>query len=143
MLVAKTQILAHLANFSYDPVNYDWLRQLNVIDLFLDMLTESNDKWVEFAMGGICNLCIDPKNSKIIVESDGISLILKCLGSSNEETVMSTLLIIYYLMETYTNKIIIPVVIDCLKKYSSCKNNRIKNLSVLILQDLPSSKSSN
>ena len=32
---AKLQVLANLANFAYDPINYEYLRQLNVIDLFL------------------------------------------------------------------------------------------------------------
>jgi len=32
---AKLQVLANLANFAYDPINYEYLRQLNVVDLFL------------------------------------------------------------------------------------------------------------
>ena len=31
----KLQVLANLANFAYDPVNYDYFRQLNILDLFL------------------------------------------------------------------------------------------------------------
>jgi hypothetical protein len=31
----KHQVLANLANFAYDPVNYEYFRQLNVLDLFL------------------------------------------------------------------------------------------------------------
>ena len=31
----KRQVLANLANFSYDPINYQFLRRLKVIDLFL------------------------------------------------------------------------------------------------------------
>ena len=33
----KQQILANLANFAYDPVNYEFFRQLNILDLFLGM----------------------------------------------------------------------------------------------------------
>lgn len=32
---AQQQVLANLANFAYDPVNYDWLWEVNVVDLFL------------------------------------------------------------------------------------------------------------
>ena len=32
---AKEEILANLANFAYDPINYDHFRKLNVADLFL------------------------------------------------------------------------------------------------------------
>ncbi|KAJ6660338.1 hypothetical protein lerEdw1_017761 [Lerista edwardsae] len=48
---AKEQVLANLANFAYDPKNYEYLRQLKVLDLFLDALTEDNETLVEFALG--------------------------------------------------------------------------------------------
>lgn len=54
---SKEKIIANLANFAYDPYNYTFLRQLNVLELFLDCLTEPNEKLVEFAIGGICNAC--------------------------------------------------------------------------------------
>ena len=34
---SKQQILANLANFAYDPINYEFIRQLNIVDLFLGM----------------------------------------------------------------------------------------------------------
>lgn len=37
-LDAKCQVLANLANFSYDPINYPHLQKLNVAELFLGML---------------------------------------------------------------------------------------------------------
>lgn len=48
---AKEQVLANLANFAYDPRNMEHLKELQVTDLFLDMLTEENDNFVEFGMG--------------------------------------------------------------------------------------------
>lgn len=48
---AKEQVLANLANFAYDPKNMEHLKELQVTDLFLDMLTEENDNFVEFGMG--------------------------------------------------------------------------------------------
>lgn len=48
---AKEQVLANLANFAYDPSNYQYLRQLQVLDLFLDSLSEENETLVEFAIG--------------------------------------------------------------------------------------------
>ncbi|XP_063473325.1 armadillo repeat-containing protein 7 isoform X3 [Symphalangus syndactylus] len=48
---AKEQVLANLANFAYDPSNYEYLRQLQVLDLFLDSLSEENETLVEFAIG--------------------------------------------------------------------------------------------
>ncbi len=54
---AKLQIMANLANFAYDPINFEAFRKLNILDLFLDHLDEPNAKLVEFAIGGICNCC--------------------------------------------------------------------------------------
>ncbi|XP_029418569.1 armadillo repeat-containing protein 7 isoform X3 [Nannospalax galili] len=48
---AKEQVLANLANFAYDPGNYQYLRQLQVLDLFLDSLSEENENLVKFAIG--------------------------------------------------------------------------------------------
>lgn len=32
---SKEQVLANLANFAYDPINYEHFKKLNVVDLFL------------------------------------------------------------------------------------------------------------
>jgi KaiC/GvpD/RAD55 family RecA-like ATPase len=55
---AKEQVLANLANFAYDPINYEFLRKLNVIDLFLDQLSEENTNFVRFGLAGLCNLAL-------------------------------------------------------------------------------------
>ncbi|XP_028354097.1 armadillo repeat-containing protein 7 isoform X6 [Physeter macrocephalus] len=63
---AKEQVLANLANFAYDPSNYQYLRQLQVLDLFLDSLSEENETLVEFAIANVPN----PKsNSFLSIES--------------------------------------------------------------------------
>lgn len=43
--------MANLANFAYDPRNMEALRMLQVTELFLDMLTEENENFVEFGIG--------------------------------------------------------------------------------------------
>lgn len=101
---AKQEILAHLANFAYDSVNYEYLRQLHVIDLFLDMLIEEDIELKRFGIGGLCNCCIDPKNIEIILkpENKGLLLIKKCLSSSDEETVLSAITTLFYLLNPTT-----------------------------------------
>uniref|UniRef100_A0A671SR26 Armadillo repeat-containing protein 7-like n=2 Tax=Sinocyclocheilus anshuiensis TaxID=1608454 RepID=A0A671SR26_9TELE len=42
---------ANLANFAYNPSNIEALRLLQVNELFLDMLTEENENFVEFGIG--------------------------------------------------------------------------------------------
>ncbi|WMV23646.1 hypothetical protein MTR67_017031 [Solanum verrucosum] len=109
----KEKIVANLANFAYDPYNFTFLRQvkklpneycihriflvscpniscdvkqLNVIELFLDCLTEPNEKLVEFGIGGICNACADPANAALVTQNDGIPLIVQCLSSPVRST---------------------------------------------------------
>ncbi|CAN6468565.1 unnamed protein product [Victoria cruziana] len=84
---SKEKIVANLANFAYDPYNYDFLRRLNVMELFLDCITEPNEKLIEFGVGGICNACVDPLNAQMIVQSGGIPLIIQCLSSPVRNTV--------------------------------------------------------
>ena len=93
----KLQVLANLANFAYDPVNYDYFRQLNILDLFLgkkthmpwneccllsaDVLAEEKDeKMIEFAMGGVCNCCLDKQNKAYLLKNECIDFTVKCLS---------------------------------------------------------------
>lgn len=131
----KEQILANLANFSYDPINYEWLRQLNVIDLFLDMITEPADKIVEFAMAGICNLCCDRLNQEVIIKNNGITAIKKCLSSSNEETVLSAITTLYFLVNPKTRAdILTKGVLNALQAYSHAPSVRLKNISKVFIE---------
>jgi len=65
--------LANLANFAYDPINYGYMRQLQIIDLFLHTLSENNPKLIRFAIGGICNLSLGKLYNKI----EKINIILR------------------------------------------------------------------
>lgn len=94
----KKQVLANLANFAYDPINYEYLRKLNVLDLFLDVLVEETDaKMIQFSIGGICNCCLDKLNKEFFIANDAISIIAKHLSSSNLETLQSALTTLMFL----------------------------------------------
>ncbi|NXU65389.1 ARMC7 protein, partial [Horornis vulcanius] len=133
---AKEQVLANLANFAYDPSNYEYLRQLQVLDLFLDMLTEDNETLVEFAMGGLCNLCLDKTNKEYILEASGVEPIINCLSSSNEETVVSAVTTLMFLTTTRSRAqtTALPVV-ECMLRFSLSANTRLSNLASIFLQD--------
>ena len=47
---------------------------------------ETEKKMVEFAMGGLCNCCLDKLNKSYIVENDGVELTVKCLSRSVRAT---------------------------------------------------------
>lgn len=53
---SKRQVLANLANFAYDPINYPHIRSQGVIDLFIDQLVSDDNKLITFAAAGLCNL---------------------------------------------------------------------------------------
>ncbi|XP_063265684.1 armadillo repeat-containing protein 7 isoform X1 [Prinia subflava] len=133
---AKEQVLANLANFAYDPSNYEYLRQLQVLDLFLDMLTEDNESLVEFAMGGLCNLCLDKTNKEYILEANGVEPIINCLSSSNEETVVSAVTTLMFLTtpRSRAQTTALPVV-ECMLRFSLSANTRLSNLACIFLQD--------
>lgn len=133
---AKEQVLANLANFAYDPKNYDYLRDLQVTDLFLDMLTEDNENFVEFGMGGLCNLSMAPEFRDFILQNDGINLITNCLSSRNEETVLSAITILMNLITADSrSEITQPGVLHCMLRFSLSESPRLRNLASVFLQD--------
>lgn len=56
ILESKRQVLANLANFAYDPINYPYIRSQKVIDLFIEQLLSEDNKVITFAAAGLCNL---------------------------------------------------------------------------------------
>ncbi|XP_049514779.1 armadillo repeat-containing protein 7 isoform X1 [Dermacentor silvarum] len=88
---AKEQVLANLANFAYDPVNYDHFKRLNILSLFMDQLDSANDNLREFAIGGICNLSSDQDFRAEVLKPENLSKLISCLSTSQEETVLSTI----------------------------------------------------
>ncbi|XP_068120103.1 armadillo repeat-containing protein 7 [Hyperolius riggenbachi] len=133
---AKEQVLANLANFSYDPNNFSDLQQLQVPDLFMDMLTEDNENLVEFGIGGICNMCLDKTIKRHILSSGGLSLIINCLSSSREETVLSAVTALMYLCTAASRaEIITPPVVECMLRFSVSANSRFSNLAKIFLED--------
>ncbi|KAF5180404.1 Armadillo repeat-containing protein, partial [Thalictrum thalictroides] len=117
---SKEKVVAHLANFAYDPYNFSFLRQLNVLELFLDCITEPNEKLVEFGAGGVCNACVDPANAAVIAECGGIPLIIQCLSSPVTNTVNYALGALYYLCNpTNEEEILKPEVIEVIKRYAA------------------------
>ncbi|CAN6572851.1 unnamed protein product [Malus baccata var. baccata] len=133
---AKEKIVANLANFAYDPYNYAFLRQLNVLELFVDCITEPNEKLVEFGVGGICNCCADPANAAIITQCGGISLVIQCLSSPVRNTVNYAIGSLYYLCNASNRKEIIkPEVVDVMKRYAAAEavNVSFSNLAKAFL----------
>ncbi|XP_072523619.1 armadillo repeat-containing protein 7 [Salminus brasiliensis] len=133
---AKEQILANLANFSYDPRNMGALRMLQVTELFLDMLTEENENFVEFGIGGLCNISMDQECRDQILESEGVPLVVGCLSSHRDETVLSAITTLMNLSTPASHsKITDSAVVQCMLRLSLTQNPRLSNLATVFLQD--------
>lgn len=114
----KEQIVANLANFCYDPRNGPQLRQLNVVDLFFDILkepasifltsaTEPNsqptvstftNRLVDFALGGLSNLsAASPIDRQLLIDSPNLSYVAACVTSPEASHVVHSLTILIHL----------------------------------------------
>ena len=92
----KEEVVANLANFAYDPINYTFLGRLRIMDLFLDIMDVDQDdndssnashkaiptsparkhQLVEFAMGGIRNCVADPHLQEQFIAGDGVDILV-------------------------------------------------------------------
>ncbi|PKY38496.1 ARM repeat-containing protein [Rhizophagus irregularis] len=138
---AKYQVLAILANFAYDPINYDWLLQLNVVDLFLDTLSEPDEKLKEFGLGGLCNLCLETRNKEHIIDNGGIPMIIDCLSNENLNTQLSAITTLIFLITPKSEQFILTEhVKEEIIKLLQCDSVCVKNLATIFLEDYFSSK---
>lgn len=94
---SRKEALAHLANFAYDPINYDFFRRLNIIELFQDAATDEDPDTADFAVAGLCNLSVDPANHALIVAGDGLDTLLKTAASARASMAVSALGTLFYL----------------------------------------------
>ncbi|GAB2298563.1 hypothetical protein Dimus_032631 [Dionaea muscipula] len=148
---SKEQIAANLANFAYDPYNYVYLRELNVLELFLDCITEPNERLVEFGAGGVCNACADPENGRVVVRCGGIPLVVQCLSSPVRNTVNYALAALYYLLccegegeGDIKGEILRDEVVDLIRRYADAGGEvqiSFRNLAWALLDNHVNKKS--
>jgi hypothetical protein len=154
----REQILANLGNFAYDPINYEYFRRFNVIDLFvkcLDNYTSGDNastslNMLNFSLAGLCNLCLDEKNKQYLLNRNIITLCLKCLSKlvyiqkdENQilEHLLNLLTMLIFLIDSNTSKIIVNYsdqrinFIALINKYSKSMNKRLANLAQVFLND--------
>ena len=136
----RMQVLANLANFSYDPINYKFLRELRVIEMFIDCIEHDEDlngETVHFGISGLCNLAADATNRDIIMHNTSIvALITRCLTSDTEQTVLSALTALILLATpAHCQRILSPPCVTRVKQLASNCNVRIRNLASVFLED--------
>ncbi|ESO92605.1 hypothetical protein LOTGIDRAFT_120484 [Lottia gigantea] len=132
----KREVLANLANFAYDPINYDYFRQLNILDLLLDAIEEDDVQLKRFAIGGICNCCLDKQNKTHFLENNVINLAVKCLSSNDIETVLNSITTLMYLVTPQSKKDITKTpIVECMLRFSQSKDKRLSNLASVFVED--------
>lgn len=88
--------------------------------------------------GGLCNLCPDRANKEHIIQTGGIPLIINCLSSPNEETVLSAITTLMALCSPGSGSpaelTALPVV-QCMLRFSMSASTRLRNLAQIFLED--------
>lgn len=107
-VVAKQQVLAHLANFAYDPINYDHLWNFYAVNLFLEAITDPDPLLREFGMGGLANICLEPRHYEYIMSQPSFRQnIISCLDNTwtkNIKVNAMTALMLLITEENYSGK---------------------------------------
>ncbi|KAK4322612.1 hypothetical protein Pmani_006643 [Petrolisthes manimaculis] len=132
----KCQVLANLANFAYDPINYPWLRQLKVIDVFLTQVSEGSTDLCHFATAGLCNLALDKENKAYINKSGGVAIVSECLNSQHPDIVAAALTTLMFLVTPQSKpEITNNSVVRQMVTLTTSDDPRIRNLANIFLVD--------
>ena len=78
----------------------DYLRELKVIELFLNGLQSRNPFFVEYSLKGICNLSNDVSNQEIILKHDGLIHIKELVKSDKPGLVKHGLTTLIFLLSS-------------------------------------------
>ncbi|KAG2176946.1 hypothetical protein INT43_007600 [Umbelopsis isabellina] len=70
----RLRVLSNLANFAYDPINYEWLRQAGATELFVDVLLDdtSDIQLQQIALSGLCNYALDHRTQERLAKDDAV-----------------------------------------------------------------------
>ncbi|KAG2203164.1 hypothetical protein INT46_001431 [Mucor plumbeus] len=136
---AKQQVLANLANFAYDPINYNTLWDLHAIDLFLASLTDIDPLLREFGVGGLANICLEPRHHEYIMSQPTFRRnIVNCLDtqySLNTKVNAMTTLMQLITAENYTTILTDELKTNLEKIQMDYQHVQAKNMASLFLLD--------
>ncbi|ORZ00076.1 hypothetical protein BCR42DRAFT_429903 [Absidia repens] len=141
-LEAKQQVLANLANFSYDPVNYNWLWEINVVDLFIYALYQEDKLLQEFGMGGLANICLEPRHQHYIASDpkhiDVITSYIRTKRTNiTTNTILNALVTLMLLLDSQNQSSILTNDLKdgITRLQADSTNPAISTMATLFLQD--------
>ncbi|XP_005181653.4 armadillo repeat-containing protein 7 isoform X1 [Musca domestica] len=138
---AQEQVTANLANFAYDPINWEYLKKKEAVQLFLELLRSNNDRLKLHGIAGLCNISLDHEISLHLSNSVNFKIIQELLlNSQNTEILLNCCTIIYQLLNNQQGERGDILYRDTVKRIqhinSQYKNNkRLANISELLLLD--------
>jgi len=136
---SRREILANLANFAYDPLNYEYFRQLNILDLFLDCLADDQEKDPElkhFSMVGVCNSCLDKKNKEFYLSNGCVKIIIEYLFWGDNAMLIQTITTLIYLVTPASKtEITTSRIRERMTELTKSSDKRVQNLANIFIQD--------
>ncbi|XP_072935827.1 armadillo repeat-containing protein 7-like [Epargyreus clarus] len=135
---AKSQVLANLANFAYDPINYVYIRDVGVLDIFIHVVKrETNPKLLQFACAGICNLCVDPLNVQYLLDNAAFPPLMTQLRCDHNDIVADVITIFIYLKSSGKDiNLHTPEITQQMNVLKQSENKVIGNLASIFLNDV-------
>jgi armadillo repeat-containing protein 7 len=153
----QEQILANLANFAYDPINYEYFRRFNILSIFVDNLKrfqqqnfifipqcedESSNylsvNKLEFSVASICNLCLDKKNQSYLLENKCVEILIKIIINSERSPPLQPPIIAKSKVKlNWNDEVILNSITTILFLfYNNTKNDSIINNDIFSKNDL-------
>ncbi|XP_058130479.1 armadillo repeat-containing protein 7 [Anopheles ziemanni] len=89
-LEAQQQVTANLANFAYDPINWQYLQEAKAHELFYDILQQSGQGVVDrllvvHAIVGLTNISLHSPIAKFIERSNGLQQLRELLEKHKDD----------------------------------------------------------
>ncbi|KAL5286036.1 ARMC7.2 family protein [Megaselia abdita] len=137
---SKEQVLANLANFSYDPINYAYLKKSSVLNIFLETLKNPDKSLVLHATAGISNLCNCLEFQPFILQPDSQKDLKALLNTpDNSCDIKVNVVTILYLIISQNNHtkdlICTPDLVRAIRKLRSSSCINLRNIATLFITD--------
>ncbi|XP_053969322.1 uncharacterized protein LOC128871527 [Anastrepha ludens] len=97
---AKEQVTANLANFAYDPINWEYLWEAGALDVFEDCIKSPNERFQLHALAGFCNMCLDAASFKFITKSEVFAPINLLMQTSESTDIYLNCISLFYQLLT-------------------------------------------
>ncbi|XP_036329226.1 armadillo repeat-containing protein 7 isoform X1 [Rhagoletis pomonella] len=143
---AKEQVTANLANFAYDPINWEYLKEAGALEVFEECTKSPNERLQLHALAGYCNICLDPAAFNFLTKPEVNSQVKLLLQTSEATDLHLNSIALFYQLITADNcsqeeksRVITP---HLLKTITNLRNlspdPRVKNLAALFCEDFGS-----